>query len=81
MPENRAQYWYVLAKMYAERGDCERCVHCLRKAHEEGYRKLHDINKDPEFSSVRNGPRVVELLASKRPQGFTVSQMCTRLGR
>lgn len=64
-PEDRAHYWYVLAKMYAERGDCERCLHCLRKAREEGYRKLQDVNKDSEFAAVRQDPRVVELLASK----------------
>ena len=64
-PEDRAHYWYVLAKVYAQGGDCERCVHCLRKAQEEGYRKLKDINKDPEFAAVRQDPRVVELLAPK----------------
>ena len=64
-PEDRARYWYVLAKMYAQRGDCERCLHCLRKAQEEGYRKLQDVNKDSEFATVRQDPRVVELLAPK----------------
>jgi len=63
-PEDRAHYWYVLAKMYAQRGDCERCLHCLRKAQEEGYRKLQDVNKDPEFAAVRQDPRVVELLTA-----------------
>jgi len=67
-PEERGRYWYVLAKMYAERGDCERCVHCLRKAQEEGYRKLKDVNKDPEFATVRQDPRVVELLAPKNQE-------------
>ena len=64
-PEDRAHYWYVLAKIYARSGDCERCVHCLRKAREEGYRKLQDVNKDPEFAAVRQDPRIVELLAPK----------------
>ena len=64
-PEDRAHYWYVLAKIYAHSGDCERCVHCLRKAREDGYRKLQDVNKDPEFAAVRQDPRIVELLAPK----------------
>jgi tetratricopeptide (TPR) repeat protein len=64
-PEDRAHYWYMLAKMYAQRGDCDRCLHCLRKAQEEGYPKLQDVNKDPEFATVRQDPRVVELLAPK----------------
>jgi len=67
-PEARAQYWYLLAKMYAKRGDCEHCVHCLRKAQEEGYRNLQDVNKDPEFASVRQDPRIVEVLAGKAQQ-------------
>jgi tetratricopeptide (TPR) repeat protein len=67
-PEARAQYWYLAAKMYAKRGDCERCVHCLRKAQEEGYPKLQDVNKDPEFVSVRQDPRIVDLLAEKAQQ-------------
>jgi tetratricopeptide (TPR) repeat protein len=64
-PEDRAHYWYVLAKMYAQRDDCDRCVHCLRKAQEEGYRKLQDVNKEPAFAAVRQDPRVVELLTPK----------------
>jgi tetratricopeptide (TPR) repeat protein len=65
-PEDRALYWYVLAKMYAQRGDFDRCLHCLLKAQEEGYRKLQDVNKDPDFATVRQDPRIVELLAPKR---------------
>jgi len=67
-PEARAQYWYLLAKIYAKRGDCEHCVHCLRKAQEEGYRGLQDVNKDPEFASVREDPRIAEVLAGKSHQ-------------
>jgi len=64
-PDERARYWYMLAKIYAQHGDCERCLHCLRKAQEEGYRKLQDVNKDPEFAAVRQDPRVIGLLAAK----------------
>jgi hypothetical protein len=51
--------------MYAKRGDCERCVHCLRKAQEEGYPRLQDVKKDPEFATVREDPRIAELVAGK----------------
>ena len=64
-PEDRAHYWYVLAKMYAQRGDCDRCLHGLRKAQDEGYRKLQDATKNAEFASVRQDPRIVKLLAPK----------------
>jgi tetratricopeptide (TPR) repeat protein len=67
-PEARAEYWYLLAKIYAKRGDGERCAHCLRKAQEEGYPKLQDVNTDPEFASVRDDARIVELLAGKSNQ-------------
>ena len=64
-PDDRARYWYMLAKIYAQHGDCERCLHCLRRAQEEGYRKLQDVNKDPEFAAVRQDPRVIGLLTAK----------------
>ena len=67
-PEDRAYYSYVLAKMYAKRGDVERCLECLRKAKDEGYSHIKDANKDPEFAIVRADPRFVELMGKPAPQ-------------
>lgn len=61
-PEERAQYQYLLAKIYAKRGDVENCLQCLRKAKEDGYRKLASVYQDEEFSRMRDNPRLQELV-------------------
>jgi len=61
-PEERAKYSYMLAKIYAQRGDVESCLRCLRKAKEDGYRELANVYKDQEFASVRQDARLSELV-------------------
>ncbi|HMK29274.1 MAG TPA: tetratricopeptide repeat protein [Terriglobales bacterium] len=61
-PEDRAKYSYVLAKLYARRGDIERCLECLRKAKDEGYHKLADVYKDEEFATIRQDARLAALI-------------------
>lgn len=61
-PEERAQYSYVLAKVYAKRGDVENCLQCLRKAKEDGYRNLANVYRDEEFSRLRDNPRLQEVV-------------------
>jgi tetratricopeptide (TPR) repeat protein len=61
-PEDRAYYSYLLAKMYAKRGDVERCLECLRKAKQDGYSHIKDANQEPEFAIVRADSRFVEVM-------------------
>jgi len=61
-PEERAQYSYLLARIYAQRGDVENCLQCLRKAKEDGYRNLASVYRDEEFSRMRENPRLQELV-------------------
>lgn len=61
-PEERAQYAYLLAKIYARRGDVENCLQCLRKAKEDGYRNLASVYRDEEFRRMRDNPRLQELV-------------------
>jgi Flp pilus assembly protein TadD len=61
-PEDRANFNYQLARMYAKRGDLERCLTCLKRAKDDGYRKLAGIYTDEEFASVRTDPRIAELI-------------------
>jgi tetratricopeptide (TPR) repeat protein len=61
-PEERAQYAYLLAKIYAQRGDVENCLQCLRKAKEDGYPHLASVYRDEEFSRMRENPRLQELV-------------------
>jgi tetratricopeptide (TPR) repeat protein len=62
-PEERARYSYMLAKIYAKRGDVDGCLQCLRKAKEEGYRDLGNVYKDEEFSRMRENPKLHEVVA------------------
>jgi tetratricopeptide (TPR) repeat protein len=61
-PEERAQYSYLLAKVYAKRGDVDNCLQCLRKAKEDGYRNLANVYKDEEFSRMRDNPKLQEVV-------------------
>jgi tetratricopeptide (TPR) repeat protein len=67
-PEERAQYSYLLAKLYAQRGDLEDCLVCLKKAKEDGYRNLANVYKDQEFSRVRQNPRLQEVVPPPQPK-------------
>ena len=60
-PEERARYAYMLAKIFAQRGDAEQCLRQLRKAKEEGYHELASVYKDAEFASLRGDPRLAEI--------------------
>jgi len=61
-PEERARYAYMLAKIFASRGDAEMCLKNLRKAKEEGYRELANVYKDAEFASIRSDARLAEIV-------------------
>ncbi|HYM74409.1 MAG TPA: tetratricopeptide repeat protein [Candidatus Dormibacteraeota bacterium] len=61
-PEERAQYSYLLAKVYAKRGDVEGCLQCLKRAKEDGYRNLANVYKDEEFSRLRENPKLQEVV-------------------
>jgi tetratricopeptide (TPR) repeat protein len=56
-PEDRAQYQYVLAKLYAKSGDIDRSIECLKRAKEAGYTHMDKVYKEPEFAAVRVDPR------------------------
>jgi tetratricopeptide (TPR) repeat protein len=64
-PAEKARYAYTIAKIYARRGDNDRCLIYLRKALEEGYPKIQNVYEEEEFASVRQDPRFTELMASK----------------
>jgi tetratricopeptide (TPR) repeat protein len=62
---DRGRFYFLLAKSYAESGNVERCILYLRKAKDEGYAALADVNKDPAFTIVLKDPAAQELLAPK----------------
>ena len=61
-PEDRARYSYVIAKMFASRGDADRCLLYLKKAMEEGFKVAEGFQKDREFAGYRKDPRFLSLL-------------------
>ena len=68
-PGDRAHFYYVLARLYAQSGITDRSLQCLRRAMEEGYKGIDDVYKDAEFAGLRKDPRFTELMAA-RPVGI-----------
>jgi tetratricopeptide (TPR) repeat protein len=63
--ENRAQYNYMVAKLYAQMGDFEKSIEYLKKALEEGYKEINNVYKDQKFAGLRKDPRFTELMATR----------------
>lgn len=61
-PEERAKYSYMLAKIYARRGDVDDCLRCLKKAKEDGYRNMSNVYKEEDFSRMWQDPRLHEVV-------------------
>jgi hypothetical protein len=57
----------VVAKLYAKMGDSDHSLQYLRKAMEEGYKKVEDVYTDPEFAELRKDARFTELMKAKPP--------------
>lgn len=62
---DRGRFYYLLAKSFAETGNYERCILYLRKAKDEGYASIKDLQKDPAFAAVLKDPAVQELVNPK----------------
>ena len=67
--EDRGQFFFYLAKSFAQSGDAERCANYLRKSRDEGYKLVAVAKTDPAFASVRENPLVKEILDSLTPEG------------
>jgi Flp pilus assembly protein TadD len=67
-PEDRALWTYLVAKLYARRGDTEQALSFLRKAVEEGYKDLKKVYTDEEFAQVRQDPRFAEIMKRTPPE-------------
>ena len=63
--EDRAKFYFLLAKSFAESGNFDRALIYLRKAKEEGYKSMSDVQKDPAFSAMLNMPEMQEVLAPR----------------
>ena len=64
-PGDRAEYFFLLARMYAKSGSTERSLSYLRRAMEDGYKDMNKVFRDEEFATVRNDPRFAALVNHK----------------
>lgn len=64
-PDDRARFYYFLAKLYAGTGESEKSLLYLKKAMEEGYPDINNVYKDAEFATLRKDERFNEIMAQK----------------
>jgi tetratricopeptide (TPR) repeat protein len=63
---DRAQFYFLLAKSFAESGNVERCIIYLKKARDEGYQDMKAVKSDPSFQIVIKDPAVQDLLLPEK---------------
>ncbi len=59
-------FHYVMAEMFAQRGDAERCRYYLAKANEEGYNS-RDALREGVFAELRKDPEFVAFVRTLKP--------------
>jgi tetratricopeptide (TPR) repeat protein len=64
-PQNRAQFSFFMARLFAGKGDLDRAFHFLRAAMEDGYPKVDDVYRDQEFASMRKDERFRALMKER----------------
>ncbi len=60
--QDRAKFYYYLAKSHASAKNHERALQYLRKALEEGFKDRNKLSEEPEFSFMREMPEFQQLL-------------------
>lgn len=65
LASDRARFYFLLAKSFAQAGNVDRCVIYLRKAKDEGYKDLNTVKSDPAFAAVLKDPAIQEIIAPK----------------
>lgn len=68
-PNHRMQAMYNLAATKARQGDADRALESLALACEAGYADLEQIRTDPDFESLQDHPRFLDLVAMMRHEG------------
>jgi tetratricopeptide (TPR) repeat protein len=64
-PEDRAQFAFVMARLFAAAGDTDRVLHFLRAAMEDGYPKIDDVYREKEFEPVLQDQRFLALMKDR----------------
>ncbi len=63
--EEKAMFYYTLAKTYAKAGDEERMLRYVRFALENGFKERNRFLQEPEFASFQENLQFKELLATE----------------
>ena len=62
-PEQRATASYLIARMYAKRGNLEGALEQLRRAKQDHYPAMANVYKDAEFAALWNDPRLNQIVS------------------
>jgi tetratricopeptide (TPR) repeat protein len=62
--EADAQFYFYLAKVFASMGRAEEAVRYLRRALEDGFKKVHLLDEDPDIQKIHQEPAYLELRAN-----------------
>lgn len=68
--EDKAKFEFMLAKLFAQRGDWDNCFHWLQKAKEDNYGSMKDVYREAEFAKVRQDPRLAQIVPPPAQAGF-----------
>ena len=63
--EERAGYYYILAKTCAKAGMTDRSLQYIRKALENGFKDRDKFKADPEFSALQDNLEFQQILAAE----------------
>jgi tetratricopeptide (TPR) repeat protein len=64
-PQNRAQFFFVMARLCAGSGDLDRALHFLRAAMEDGYPHIDEVYRDKEFAGALADERFLALMKDR----------------
>ena len=68
--EDKAKFEFMLAKLFAQRGDWDNCFHWLQRAKEDNYGGMKAVYKEAEFAKVRQDPRLAQIVPPPAQAGF-----------
>ena len=62
-PQQRATASYLIARMYAKRGNLDGALEQLRRAKQDHYPSMANVYKDAEFAALWNDPRLNQIVS------------------
>jgi tetratricopeptide (TPR) repeat protein len=60
---NHGQFFFTMARVYAQKHDIEHCADYLRKSLDEGYKDIRKVKTDPAFKDIIEDPGIQAVLA------------------